>query len=261
MRTRPLRAAIGTKRLIPASPSGSSKETHVSARKRTVLIADPATDTFNAISGQLDADGFTMQHAVDGTTALATLKHLEPDLMVLDLQLATSSGLDLLREIRRVSDVPTIVVSDRAGETDRIVALELGADDFLGKPCSSRELLARIGALVRRSSCECGSIRSLESSRRAHDAITIDRGRHQVLRGNDIVKLTATEFRILDALASNADHTLTRSQVLDLVTHDSPVFDRTLDKHVANLRKKIERDASHPRHLITIFGVGYRFRS
>jgi DNA-binding response OmpR family regulator len=202
-----------------------------------------------------------MQHALDGTDVIAALKHMEPDLIVLELKFATISGLDVLREIRRVSDVPTIVVSERAGETDRIVALELGADDFLAKPCSSRELLARIGALVRRSSCECGSIRNLQSSRRAHDAITVDRGRHQVLRGNDIVKLTATEFRILDALASNPEQTLTRTQVLDLVAHDAAIFDRTLDKHVANLRKKIERNPSHPRHLITIFGVGYRFRS
>ena len=233
----------------------------LSARTRSVLIADSAADVFNAISGQLSADGFTLQQAGDGPAALEALKRLKPDLVLLDLQLAKTNGLDVLREIRRVSDVPTIVVSDRASETDRIVALELGADDFVAKPCSPRELLARVGALVRRSNCECGNVRSLQSSRQADDAITIDRGRQQVLRGNDIVKLTATEFRILDALASNADQTLTRGQVLDLVTHDSPIFDRTLDKHVANLRKKIERNATHPRHLITIFGVGYRFRS
>jgi DNA-binding response OmpR family regulator len=231
------------------------------ARMLTVLVVDPATDVIESISEQLCADGFKTQHAIDGEDALAVFKHSQPDLILLELQLPKVNGLDVLREIRRLSDVPTIIVSDRASEADRIVGLELGADDFVAKPCSPRELLARIGALVRRSRCECGNVRSLQSSRRSQDAITIDRGRHQVMRGNEVVKLTATEFRILDALASHADQTLTRSQVLDLVAHDSSIFDRTLDKHVANLRKKIEADAAHPHHLITIFGVGYRFRS
>jgi DNA-binding response OmpR family regulator len=227
----------------------------------SVLVADPGSEVTDAVADQLGADAFDIYHALDGEDALATFKRIQPDLILLELQLPKISGLDVLREIRRISDAPTIIVSDRATEADRIVSLELGADDFLAKPCNSRELLARIGALVRRSRCECGNIRSLQSSQRAHHTITIDRGRHQVLRGNEVVKLTATEFRILDALASHADQTLTRSQLLDLVTHDSSIFDRTLDKHIANLRKKIEANASHPHHLITIFGVGYRFRS
>jgi len=232
---------------------------NASAHKPSVLVADPARDVIDAISGQLRTDGFTLHHAVDGAEALAAVKQLKPDMVLIELRLATISGLDVLREIRRISDVPTIIVSARADDADRIVALELGADDFLAKPYSPRELLARIGALARRSRCECGNIRSLRASRGTHDAITIDRGRHQVLRGDELLNLTATEFRILDALASNSDQTLTRGQLLDMVGRDSAIFDRTLDKHVANLRKKIEINASHPRHLVTIFGVGYRF--
>lgn len=252
---------FGVSRPIARNYFGPLKTAKVPEHMLTVLVADPAADVIEAIAEQLGVDGFNVRRAVDGEEALTAFKNDQPDLVLLELQLAKVSGLDVLREIRRVSDVPTIIVSDRASEADRIVGLELGADDFLAKPCSPRELLARIGALVRRSRCECGNIRSLQSLRRAQDAITIDRGRHQVLRGNEVVKLTATEFRILDALASHADQTLTRSQLLDLVTHDSSIFDRTLDKHVANLRKKIETNASHPHHLITIFGVGYRFRS
>lgn len=175
---------------------------NVPARMLTVLVVDPATDVVESISDQLHADGFKIQHAVDGEDALDVFKRSQPDLVLLELQLPKVNGLDVLREIRRLSDVPTIIVSDRAGEADRIVGLELGADDFLAKPCSPRELLARIGALVRRSRCECGNVRSLQLSRRSQDAITIDRGRHQVMRGNEVLKLTATEFRMRGARKS-----------------------------------------------------------
>jgi len=234
---------------------------NIPERMLSVLVVDPGTVVADAIADQVGADAFNVHHARDGEEALATFKRIQPDLVLLELQLPKINGLDVLRDIRRAYDTPIIIVSERASEADRIVGLELGADDFLAKPCSARELLARIGALVRRSRCECGNIRSLQSSQRIQDTITIDRAHHQVLRRNEIVKLTATEFRIIDALASHANQTLTRSQLLDLVTHDSSIFDRTLDKHVANLRKKIEANASHPHHLITIFGVGYRFRS
>jgi DNA-binding response OmpR family regulator len=226
-----------------------------------VLVVDPTNDVAEAISAHLGADGFDVRRAGDGETALSIFTTTQPDLVVLDLELSRLPGLDVLREIRRTSDVPTIIVTDRASEADRIVCLELGADDFLAKPCSPRELLARISALLRRSRCECGSVRSLQTARGSRDAITIDRGRHQAMRGSETLHLTATEFRILDALATHADQTLTRSQLLDLVAYDSSIFDRTLDKHIANLRKKIEVNAAHPYHLITIFGVGYRFRA
>jgi DNA-binding response OmpR family regulator len=251
----------GSHRGLRGDQFSAPKPVTAPPRTLSVLVADPAPDVIDSISAQLGADGFDIQQAVDGEEALTAFKRIQPDLVLLELQLPKVTGLDVLREIRRISDVPTIIVSDRASEADRIVGLELGADDFLAKPCSPRELLARISALLRRSRCECGNIRSLQTSRGSQDAITIDRGRHQVLRGNEILKLTATEFRILDALASHTDQTLTRSQLLDLVAHDSSIFDRTLDKHVANLRKKIEANAAHPHHLITIFGVGYRFRS
>jgi DNA-binding response OmpR family regulator len=242
-------------------PLAAAESPGPAARAVRVLVADQSMDVFETITSQLIADGFDIRLALDGEQAISIFKSTKPDLVLLDLQLPKLPGLDVLREIRRISDVPTIIVTDRATEADRIVGLELGADDFLAKPCSARELLARIGALLRRSRCECGNVRSLQSSRMSHDTITIDRGRHIAMRGNDTLQLTATEFRILDALASHPDQTLTRSQLLDMVAHDSSIFDRTLDKHVANLRKKIEVNAGNPHHLITIFGVGYRFRS
>jgi DNA-binding response OmpR family regulator len=258
---------VTKKRVAPQSKPGSvptirgdvAGTSHAAPAPR-VLVVDPTNDIVEAISSHLGTDGFDVRQARDGESALALFRSAQPDLVVLDLQLSKLPGLDVLREIRRESDVPTIIVTDRASEADRIVGLELGADDFLAKPCSARELLARISALLRRARCECGSVRSLQSLR-TRDVITIDRGRHQAMRGNETLRLTATEFRILDALATHPDQTLTRSQLLDLVAYDSSIFDRTLDKHIANLRKKIEVNATHPYHLITIFGVGYRFRA
>jgi DNA-binding response OmpR family regulator len=202
-------------------------------RDECLLVIDPSPSVVDAIGEQLVADGFRVVHSVDGQQAIALLETLQPDLVLLELQLPKVPGLDVLREIRRLGDVPTIIVSDRATEADRIVGLEVGGDDFVAKPCSSRELLARIGAVLRRARCECG---------------------------NEVLPLTATEFRILDALATHPDQTLSRSELLSLVAYDSSIYDRTLDKHVANRRKKIEVNASHPAHLLTIFGVGYRFR-
>ncbi|MGA2393474.1 MAG: response regulator transcription factor [Candidatus Lustribacter sp.] len=241
--------------VLPRATPASNAQAHTAS----ILIVDPTSDLMESISDQLGTDGYEIQQAADGEQALLAFKLFRPDLILLETQLAKIPGLDVLREIRRISDVPTIIVTTRADEADRVVGLELGADDFLAKPCSPRELLARIAALLRRSRCECGNVRSLQATHGTQDTITIDRGRHQVLRGDELLNLTATEFRILDALASNSDQTLTRGQLLDMVGRDSAIFDRTLDKHVANLRKKIEINASHPRHLVTIFGVGYRF--
>jgi DNA-binding response OmpR family regulator len=229
-------------------------------RDECLLVIDPSPSVVDAIGEQLVADGFRVVHSVDGQQAIALLETLQPDLVLLELQLPKVPGLDVLREIRRLGDVPTIIVSDRATEADRIVGLEVGGDDFVAKPCSSRELLARIGAVLRRARCECGNIRSQLVTRVSDETITIDRSRHQALRGNEVLPLTATEFRILDALATHPDQTLSRSELLSLVAYDSSIYDRTLDKHVANRRKKIEVNASHPAHLLTIFGVGYRFR-
>jgi DNA-binding response OmpR family regulator len=239
----------------------SLPERNAAVPTSSILVVDPTSDLMDSISGQLGTDGYELRQAADGERALLAFTLFQPDLILLETQLGKIPGLDVLREIRRISDVPTIIVTTRADEADRVVGLELGADDFLAKPFSPRELLARIASLMRRSRCDCGNVRSLQGSHGTHDVITIDRGRHQVKHGDELIKLTATEFRILDALASNSDQTLTRVQLLDLVGRDSALFDRTLDKHVANLRKKIEINASHPRHLITIFGVGYRYCS
>lgn len=225
-----------------------------------VLVVDPSDELMDSVSEHLVRDGFLVRRAGDGEEALATFRAAVPDLLLLELDIARISGLDLFREIRRTSDVPTIIVTNRSAEADRVVGLELGADDYIVKPYSKRELLARVGAVMRRSRCECGLLRS-SHPRDMQNAITIDRERHNAKRGNQIIQLTATEFRILDALASNVDQTLTRSQLLDIVGHDSYIYDRTLDKHVANLRRKIEVNPSHPNHVITIFGVGYRFRA
>ena len=223
-----------------------------------VLVVDNRSDVVDAISQHLVSDSYSVYCADDGEQGLQLYNELRPDLLLLELNLPVIPGLDVFREVRRISDVPIIIITDRGTEADIVVGLELGADDYIIKPFSARELLARIGAVMRRSRCDCGSVRRL-ASRDFQHAITIDREHHQVRRGKDVLQLTATEFRVLSALASHPGQTLSRAQLLDLVAHDADIYDRTLDKHIANLRKKIETNPAYPRHLVTIFGIGYRF--
>jgi DNA-binding response OmpR family regulator len=228
----------------------------VSERAR-ILIVDDDREIVEVVAARLNGEGYDVTRAYDGDEGLRLALETHPDLVLLDLMLPKRSGLDVVRALRPHSNVPVVIVSARDSETDRTVGLELGADDYVTKPFSQRELVARIGAVLRRSHCTCGADRSAQWS--GPDGVEIDRESRQVRRNGRPVALTPTEFRILDVLIRHRGQILSRSQLLEHVAAHGDVFDRTLDKHIANLRKKIEDNPSRPRHVVTVFGLGYRF--
>jgi DNA-binding response OmpR family regulator len=221
-----------------------------------ILVVDDDRQIVEVVAACLSGEGYAVTRAYDGDEGLRLAIDTRPDLIVLDLMLPKRSGLDIVRALRPQSNVPVVILSARDSETDRTVGLELGADDYVTKPFSARELVARVGAVLRRSHCSCGE----RSSQWAGPAgVEIDRESRQVRRDGKPVALTPTEFRILEVLIRHRGQILSRSQLLEHVAAHGDVFDRTLDKHIANLRKKIEDNPSRPRHVVTVFGLGYRF--
>jgi len=221
-----------------------------------IVIVDPGEVVPAAQA--LSDEGFSVHYARDGEEAVRTARETHPNLVLIALGAPTRIGLDVLRALRALGDVPIVVVCETATETDRVVALELGADDCLTQPIGTRELVARVGAVLRRTRCECGETRGFETAGLRPD-LEIDVPSSQVRRRGRVVPLTPTEFRILEALVRHSGQTMTRAQLLEHVAAEGDVFDRTLDRHIANLRKKMEDDPSRPRYVITVFGIGYKF--
>jgi DNA-binding response OmpR family regulator len=223
--------------------------------RRRVLVVDDEPRIVEVVSDYLRAAGFAVATAADGERALAAARDRPPDLVVLDLGLPGRDGLDVARELRRSSTVPIIVLTARGEEADRVLGLELGADDYVVKPFSPRELLARVRAVLRRVD---GAAE--ERERFVVGDVVVDTARREVLAADRRVALTATEFDLLVALARQPGRVLTRGQLLDAVHGlDVPVYERTVDVHVKNLRRKLEPDPHRPRYLLTVHGVGYRF--
>jgi len=224
---------------------------------KTVLIADDEPRIVEILERYLSDDGFNVSKAYDGQAAADLGRSLRPDLVLLDLKLPLLSGFDVFRELRRHSSVPVIMLTSRTDEVDRVLGLELGADDYITKPFSPREVVARVKAVLRRSAPP-----DVKEHRTDHIAIGdlwIKPSEHEVRLRDGVVTLTPTEFRILVELARNVGRTFTRSQLLDNVRGDDlEVYDRTLDRHIGNLRHKIEPDPANPRYIITVFGVGYK---
>jgi DNA-binding response OmpR family regulator len=222
---------------------------------RNVLIVDDEPELVDVLSGYLREEGFGVRCARDGPTAVDQFVRHLPDLVILDINLPGFSGTEVLRQIRLVRDVPVIMLSGRVHEIDRVVGLELGADDYVVKPFSPREVVARVKSVLRRA--ERGAARTSWKERRV-GAISIDTVAHEVRVNGKPVTITPTQFRILDVLSSHVGQTLTRDQLLQCVSGEGDVFDRTLDRHIANLRARIEPDPANPRHVLTVFGVGYK---
>ena len=221
----------------------------------TILVVDDEPKIVKQARDYLEKDGFRVLAAGDGRTALALARHERPDLVVLDLNLPGMDGLDVCRALRRESDVPIIMLTARVEETDRLIGLELGADDYIIKPFSPRELVARVRAVLRRVR---GGVHQ-PGLIRAGD-LEIDLYGHRVTRGGEPVHLTRSEFNLLAVLAQHPGQTFTRAQLLDRlhgVAYDG--FDRSVDAHVKNLRRKLEPDPADPRYVLTVYGVGYRF--
>jgi DNA-binding response OmpR family regulator len=224
--------------------------------QRSVLIVDDEPAIVDVLGTYLRDEGFRVHTAYDGEEALKAALRERPDIILLDLSLPKMSGVEVFRELRRASDVPVIMVTSRVNEVDRVVGLELGADDYIGKPFSPREVVARVKTVLRRTTHRAPSAANVQR----FGQIELDRAGHEVRRGGDVVNVTPMEFRILDTLSGSPGRTFTRAQLLDAVATDGlDVYDRTLDRHIANLRQKIEHDPSHPKHIVTVYGVGYKF--
>jgi two-component system alkaline phosphatase synthesis response regulator PhoP len=221
----------------------------------TILVIDDEPKIVKQARDYLEKGGFRVFAAGDGTTGLAVARHEWPDLVVLDLNLPGIDGLDVCRALRRESAVPIIMLTARVEETDRLIGLELGADDYITKPFSPRELVARVRAVLRRVQ---GGVRQ-PGRIRAGD-LEIDLHGHRVTRAGEPVRLTRTEFNLLAVLAQHPGQTFTRAQLLDRlhgVAYEG--FDRSVDAHVKNLRRKLEPDPVEPHYVLTVYGVGYRF--
>jgi len=222
-----------------------------------ILIVDDEAAIRDVLAVYLRDEGFIVEEAADGRAALQSAAAATPDLMLLDLNLPKVCGVEVFRRVREASDVPVIMLTARMDEVDRIVGLELGADDYVGKPFSPREVVARVKTVLRRS--RRGAPVAAAPAGPPPD-LEIDRTGHEVRVCGKAVALTPMEFRILDVLEREPGRAFTREQLLDRTSSDAgAVFDRTLDRHVANLRHKIEREPSRPRHILTVFGVGYKF--
>jgi DNA-binding response OmpR family regulator len=223
---------------------------------KTILVVDDEPKITDLVRDYLVRSGFTVWTAGDGRTALATVREKQPDLILIDLGLPDMDGLDVTRSIRRESAVPVIVLTARDDETDKILGLELGADDYVTKPFSPKELVARVRAVLRRSeaSTPTGSGDLLQTG-----DLYIDLARHRVRVSEREVDLTATEFELLAAMARNPGRVFTRAQLLDAIHGVSfESYERAIDSHIKNLRRKIEPDPREPRYLLMIYGVGYK---
>jgi len=220
----------------------------------TVLVVDDERRIAQIARDYLEHAGFAVITASEGRDALARARADHPDLVVLDLGLPTIDGLDVAKTLRRESDVPIIMLTARVDESDRLIGLAVGADDYITKPFSPRELVARVQAVLRRT--RGGSSADVI---RVGDLI-VDIPRLKVTRDNKSIELTTTEFQLLSAMARHPGRVFTRAQLLDAVRGvEVDAFERAIDAHIKNLRRKLEPDARNPRYIITIYGVGYKF--
>ena len=222
---------------------------------KTILVVEDEPAIARLVRDYLEQAGFAVAVTGDGNEAIRRAEATPPDLVVLDLGLPGRDGLDITRQLRRFSDVPIIMVTARGEETDRIVGLELGADDYVTKPFSPKELVARVRAVFRRSEARQETAETI----RVAD-LEIDVPRMRVTVSNRPVDLTSTEFQLLTTLAREPGRVFTRGQLLDAlhgVAFES--YERAIDAHIKNIRRKVEPTPGTPRYIQTVYGVGYRF--
>jgi len=222
----------------------------------TVLVVDDETPLRDLIRAYLERDGYTVVEASTGKEALSAAALHNPDIIVLDLMIPEIDGTEVCRRIRASSDVYIIMLTAKADEVDRVVGLEVGADDYLTKPFSPRELVARVRALLRRPRAQVVVARVLRFG-----DLTIDVDGHEVRVGNDVITLTATEYRLIALLASTPGRMYSRAQLLEHVWGSSYYGDdRVVDVHIANARRKIQENSTEQPFIETVRGAGYRWR-
>jgi DNA-binding response OmpR family regulator len=225
--------------------------------RQRVLVVDDEPMVREVVANYLQRDGFAVQSVGDGGEALAAVASSRPDLVILDVMLPSVDGLTLLRQLREQSDVPVILLTARGGEADRVLGLELGADDYVPKPFSPRELAARVRSVLRRSTPP-----EPEQGVRAYGDLVVDTVKRTVtLRGEEIT-LTRREFELLAFLAASPGQVFSRGQLLEHVWDSSSEWQdpATVTVHVRRLRQKLEDDPEDPARIVTVWGVGYRFQ-
>ncbi len=222
--------------------------------RRTVLVVEDEPQIADVVRQYLEKDGYRVVTTPDGARAVEEFARLRPDLVLLDLLLPGLDGYEVCRRIRAAGSTPVIMLTARDEEADKLVGLELGADDYITKPFSPREVVARVRAVLRRAR---GSEPAAELIR-VHD-LEIDPVRYEARRAGQVLALTPTEFKLLAVLARHPGRAFTRLQLIDQVQgYAFEGYERTVDAHVKNLRQKLEPDAHHPRYVLTVHGVGYR---
>ena len=222
----------------------------------TILVVDDEAQIVKLVRDHLEHSGFNVLTAGDGAGALRVAASGHPDLVVLDLGLPGIDGLDVTRALRRDGAVPVIILTARGDESDKLVGLELGADDYMTKPFSPKELVARVRAVLRRVEATTAAPEVL----RAGDDVVLDIPRMEARVDGRRIDLTATEFQLLTALVRQPGRVFTRAQLLDAVHGVAfESYERAIDAHVKNIRRKLEPDPRAPRYLLTVYGVGYRF--
>jgi two-component system, OmpR family, alkaline phosphatase synthesis response regulator PhoP len=222
---------------------------------RTILVVDDEPRIVKIARDYLERGGFRVITAGDGSSVLPAVRNAKPDLLVLDLALPGQDGLDVMRGLRRESDVPVIMLTARADEADRLIGLELGADDYIVKPFSPKELVARVRAVLRR----WDGTRTGTAPIRAGE-LTLDVAKMDARLGERTLALTPTEFQLLAHLARQPGRVFTRGQLLEAVRGIAiESYERAIDSHIKNIRRKVEPDAHHPRYILTVPGIGYKF--
>ena len=228
-------------------------------RNRKILIIEDDKKISDLVKLYLENEGYQTSVAYDGRSGLDLFKSESPDFIVLDLMLPEIDGIEVARRIRTDSKVPILMLTAKSEEIDKVLGLEIGADDYVTKPFSPKELVARIKAILRRVYQEGES----ETSQiiRIKD-LEIDYKKYQVKKGDEVIHLSALEFRLLCALASSPGHVYSRNQLMSKIydNENEIVFDRTIDVHIKNIRKKLEDNPRDPTYIESVFGVGYRFR-
>ena len=229
--------------------------------KPHVLIVEDARDIRDPLARYLREHGYRTTTAADAQNARKVMKGAAIDLVVLDIMMPGEDGLSLCRYIRESSQIPVILLTARGEEVDRIIGLEMGADDYIAKPFSPRELIARIAAVLRRTQALPPRQKPPEAERVRFGEWTLDTGQRELIDHDGMATaLSSGEFRLLSALLERPKIALTRNQLLDLTKgRDADLFDRSIDNHVSRLRKKIEPDPKNPRYIKTVWGGGYMF--
>lgn len=222
---------------------------------KKILVVEDEKKLVTILKAYLEQAGFAVLTANDGQHALAVFRHEKPALVLLDLNLPGMDGLDVCRALRKESAVPIIMVTARVEEADRLIGLELGADDYISKPFSPREVVARVRAVLRRAEGEPTRAEMFTAGN-----LTLDLTKHSARLAERELELTPTEFDLLAVLMQNPGRAFTRLQLLDRVQGEAfEGYERTIDAHIKNLRQKIERDPKNPQYILTVFGVGYKF--